>query len=349
MSDNSPLLRQWLVLKTLSIRHYGATVAEMAEESGVTEKTIRRDLKAFCEVGFPIEEQIGERGRKSWRLKSAGGLPEMSFAFDEALALYFGRRFLEPLAGTFLWQAAQSAFKKIRACLGKAALDYLEKMVGNLHHTTVGASDYSQKAELIDDLMRATEERKATHIVYQSLRATEPVTYVVHPYGLTYHRGSLYLVAFSSDHNELRHFKVDRIDEAAVSAFPFHMPDDFQLNGHLADSFGVFYGRGQIAVKIRFLPPVVRYLSESKWHQSQKLTPQKDGSLLAEFRLSSTEEIKRWLLSFGQHAIVIEPPNLQRETVVELENQLKHYRALVDSGNDEATDRIPRRSRRSHA
>jgi predicted DNA-binding transcriptional regulator YafY len=348
MSDNSPLFRQWLLLKTLSGRRFGVTVAEMAEELGVTEKTIRRDLKAFCEVGFPIEEQIGDRGRKSWRLKPAGGLTEMSFALDEALALYLGRRFLEPLTGTFLWQAAQRAFKKIRACLGKAALDYLEKTADKLHYTAVGTSDYSRKAEVIDDLMWAIEDHKATHIVYKSLRATEPVTYEVHPYGLTYHRGSLYLVAFSREHDELRHFKVDRIDEAAVSDFPFHMPADFKLDAHLANSFGVFRGDDQITVKIKFLPPVARYVSESKWHESQKLAPQKDGSLLAEFRLSHTEEIKRWLLSFGQHAIVLEPPSLQKETVVELESQLKHYRPVADSDKARATDRISLRSRRSH-
>ena len=300
VSDHPPLLRQWLLLKTLSARRYGATVAEMAAELGVGEKTIRRDLKAFFEVGFPIEEQIGEHGRKSWRLKPSGDQPELSFAFDEALALYLGRRFLEPLAGTIFWQAAQSAFKKIRACLGKPAVDYLEKMAGNLHHTTVGISDYSQKAELIDELMRAIEDRMATHIVYHPLHATEPVTYEIHPYGLTYHQGTLYLVAFSRDRSELRHFKVDRIEQAEVSRFPFRMPDDFNLDGHFAKSFGIFQGDGDIVVRVRFLPAVARYVSEGKWHASQKLSPQKDGSLLAEFRLSTTEEIRHWIMSFGK-------------------------------------------------
>jgi proteasome accessory factor B len=325
MSDNPPLLRQWLLLKTLSARHYGASVAEMAADLGVTEKTIRRDLKAFCEVGFLVVETVGDHGRKTWRVKAAGDQPEMSFALDEALALYLGRRFMEPLAGTYLWEAAQNAFKKIRACLGKAALAYLDRMAGNLHHKAVGIGDYSAKAELIDQLMQAIEEHKATHIVYRSLRATEPVTYEIHPYGLTYHHGSLYLVAFSRAHDELRHFKVDRIDDVEVSNFPFQMPDDFELDGHLAKSFGVFHGDGEIQVKIKFLPRVARYVSESKWHDSQRLTPQKDGSLLAEFELSSTEEIKRWITSFGRNAVVLEPAQLRDEIVEELESSLKAY------------------------
>jgi hypothetical protein len=71
MSDNPPLLRQWLLLKTLSARHHGATVAEMATELSVTEKTVRRDLKAFCDVGFPIVETVGDHGRKAWRVTPA--------------------------------------------------------------------------------------------------------------------------------------------------------------------------------------------------------------------------------------------------------------------------------------
>jgi hypothetical protein len=42
----------------------------------------------------------------------------------------------------------------------------------------------------------------------------------------------------------------------------------------------------------------VRYVQESNWHASQQLTPQNDGSLIAEFQLSGIEEIKSWVLSF---------------------------------------------------
>jgi predicted DNA-binding transcriptional regulator YafY len=80
----------------------------MAEETGVGEKTIRRDLNVFREIGFPIEEAVGPHGRKTWRLKPLQHELPMSFTCDEAMALYLGRQLLEPLAGTFFWQAAQA-------------------------------------------------------------------------------------------------------------------------------------------------------------------------------------------------------------------------------------------------
>ena len=78
-------------------------------------------------------------------------------------------------------------------------------------------------------------------------------------------------------------------------------------------------------IKVRFAPAVARYVCESNWHESQKLTPQKDGGVVAEFQLSDTEEIKRWIMSFGQHAVVQEPESLKEEIVLELNSLLAAY------------------------
>jgi hypothetical protein len=36
MNDESPLIRQWILLRTLAARKYGATVKELAREAGVS-------------------------------------------------------------------------------------------------------------------------------------------------------------------------------------------------------------------------------------------------------------------------------------------------------------------------
>jgi predicted DNA-binding transcriptional regulator YafY len=149
MSEQSSLVRQWILLRTLSALHSGATVKELAAELAVSEKTAGRDLDTFNEAGFPVEETVGPHGLKRWRLDPAKTQPGLTFAFDEAVALYLGRRFLEPLAGTVFWDAAQRAFRKVRATLSTQALKYLDRFAGVFHHTLVGASDYTKKAELI--------------------------------------------------------------------------------------------------------------------------------------------------------------------------------------------------------
>jgi proteasome accessory factor B len=325
MADQLPLVRQWVLLRTLCSRRYGVTIREMVQELGVSEKTIRRDLETFQAAAFPLKETVGEFGRKTWHIDAGKGEPGLCFAYDEAIALHLGRRFLEPLAGTVFWEAAQRAFKKIRATSGADALKYIDQFGTMFHQTMVGAADYTKKAELIDELMVGIEDRRAVFITYQSLQATEPVTYDIYPYGLIYHRGSLYLVGWSPQREEICHWKVSRIEDAEVTQVPFQRPDDFNLEQHLAKSFGVYHGDGNVKIKVQFASAVARYVSESNWHDSQKLTPQKDGSVLAEFQLSDTEEIKRWIMSFGQHAVVVEPESLRNDVVGELNSLLAAY------------------------
>jgi len=152
------------------------------------------------------------------------------------------------------------------------------------------------------------------------------VSYDVYPYGLVLHRGSLYLVGWAPEHEEIRHWKVDRIEAAEVTQVHFQRPEGFDLEEHLARSFGIYHGEGDYHVRVRFSRNVARYVEEKTWHPSQKLTRQKDGSLAAEFDLSTTEEIKRWILSFGKNAAVLAPECLRREMNDELRSTLLQYR-----------------------
>jgi predicted DNA-binding transcriptional regulator YafY len=318
MKDDPPLLRQWLLIRLLGNSGDGVTVNDLAEELQVSVKTIRRDLDVLQVAGFPIIDTDEEFGRKRWRLahdQPAGWV----FTYDEALALCLAQRFLDPLAGTFFWQAAQKAFRKLRTGFGPKVLRYLSKVDGALYQTSSGASDYQQQAEIIDELLIAIEERRAVFLTYQSQQATEPVTYDIYPYGLSYHRGSLYLVGYAPRHEELRHWKVDRIEEAEIAELQFPRPSNFDLRQHFSDSFGIYGGSHDepIHIVVRFSRDVSRYVSESTWHASQRLTKQSDGSTLAEFDLSSTVEIKSWVMSFGRHAEVLEPEGLREEMLEE--------------------------------
>jgi predicted DNA-binding transcriptional regulator YafY len=348
MSEETPLVRQWILLRKLSALHHGATVKEMADEMRVSEKTIRRDLELFQRAGFPLAETTEDHGRKKWHVNADRSQPGLSFALDEAIALYLARHLMEPLAGTMFWEAVQRAFRKIRATLGPQAVKYVGQLGAMVHQTQVGASDYSKKAELIDQLMIGIEDRRAVFITYQSLRATEPVTYDIYPYGLAYHRGSLYLIGFAPDHREIRHWKVDRMDDAEVTPVHFQRPEEFDLCEHLSKSFGVFHGDGDVHVKVRFSAAVAWYVTESTWHNSQQLTPQKDGSLIAEFDLSHTEEIKRWIQSFGKHAVVLKPVSLQNEIQEEIDELRKEYVRQSEATQEQLPESRFRTPKRSH-
>lgn len=310
MSPMPQIERRWLLLQTLSARRDGCAVAELAVEFGVNEKTIRRDLDRLRRLGFPLEEQVEEFGRKRWRVRDLTGLPDLSFDLTEILSLFLARKLLEPLAGTYFWEGARSAFRKVQATLGNGAVRYLDRLGGMIHDPQQRSSDYRDHGELIDRLMIGIEDRCFTFITYKSLRTTEPVTYDVHPYGLVHHRGSLYLVADSQQHGEFRVFKVDRISDVAVETLKFERKD-FDLKAFFESSFGVWHEDVEpTRVVVRFAPSVARYVEEHHWPGCERKSLTPDGSLICEFRLAGLQEIRSWILSFGAKAIVVEPESL---------------------------------------
>ena len=135
---------------------------------------------------------------------------------------------------------------------------------------------------------------------------------------------------------------------AEATNVPFQRPKDFDLEEHLRGSFGVYQGQGdeQIGVRVRFSPTVARYVEESTWHASQQLTRQRDGSVLAEFVLSSTEEIQRWILSFGRHAEVLEPASLRAAMATELGSMLAAYAGPAEEASVKRRRRLRRTQRR---
>ena len=326
MNTGSPqLVRQWLLLKMLSGKGVGQTVERLAVELEVTDKTIRRDLTVFRDAGFPVEEQAGHHGRKTYRIDPKWQRSDLSFTYDEALALYLGRRYLGPLAGTMVGEAAEGAYRKIRAVLSPQATRYLSRLEGAFCETHFGLGDYASQREILDTLLIGIEDRHVVFITYRSQSSTEPVTYDVHPYSLTRHRYALYLIGFKPDDGQVRTWKVDRIERANLDAMPFTRPDDFDPETYLAGSLGIYHGDREIGVRIHFTPAVARYVEETRWHASQSNRRQEDGGLIVEMRLSSTVELKSWLLGFGRHAEVLEPVELRDEMREELRQALEAY------------------------
>lgn len=120
---------------------------------------------------------------------------------------------------------------------------------------------------------------------------------------------------------------MDRIDDVHVTKLPAAVPQDFELENWLEHSFGVFRSGNMVLhrIRVRFSRESARYVRESNWHKSQILLPQTDGSLIAEFHLADTQEIKRWIMSFGPSATVLEPEELAAEMRHDLTRMLEAY------------------------
>ena len=83
-----------------------------------------------------------------------------------------------------------------------------------------------------------------------------------------------------------------------------------------------------IEVKIWFSAEQARFIKERKWSQTQKIKDQKDGSIILSMQTSGGWEVKKWVLSYGADAKVLEPEALKKEIVEELNKPMHNYKQI---------------------
>lgn len=330
MSDSKALIRQWRLLRLLADARHGYTVRELQTEMSVSLETVRRDLKDLQDVGFRVCETVGFRGVKRWRVEGFDEAFQLNIA--DLISIYMGRQLLEPLAGTPFWDGQQKVFNRIRGRLSDSAVQYLEKLGRTIQTTRVGAGDYSQRSEMIDRLMVAVEDGLVSLIRYRSDESREAEVKEVYPQGFVFHRGSLYLIAWSVDRCAIRTYKMDRVEGVESTKRQASLPIKFDLADWLENGFGIFGGtEGKVqTVRVHFSSAVARYVRESRWHRSQKFSNEQDGSLLAEFQLTETQEIKRWIMSFGPEATILSPQELVDDIKADLDMMRSRYQMVAE-------------------
>ncbi len=308
-SESSRLRRAIRFIQMLSQQKNGLSVYDLARHEGLNTKTIRRDLKLLQDEGIEIKEELADHGKKLWRITA--NVEQVSFTFHELFSLYMGRRLLEPFAGTPFFEGIHSLFQKLEAQLFHESRALQEQLADLFYLTNVGASDYSSRSHLISRVMSSIQDRKVLQINYLKNTADKTSEYSVHPYSLVYHRGSLYIIGFSESSNAMRHFKLDRVEEAATVERRYEVPETFDVREYLNESFGIFSPSGESKrVRVHFAAQAAGSVKESRWNRSQKFVDRKDGSTVMSLKLRNLDEIKSWILSFGPLAKVLEPSEL---------------------------------------
>ena len=129
MPRNQEVIRQWKVLHALESSRHGAAIDALARELAVTTRTIRRDLAALQEAGFPLYDERDDDGRVRWRLdgRALKGV-ETGFTLAELSALYFSRTLVEVLAATPFRQDVAAAFDKLAAVLTPQMRQFLDRL-----------------------------------------------------------------------------------------------------------------------------------------------------------------------------------------------------------------------------
>ena len=306
---NAEVIRQWRILKRIEAGRY-TTAQDLADEHGVTERTIRRDIEALQEAGFPLYDERTD-GRKVWRLiEGYKQRLTQTFTLAELSALFFSKNLMSFLGGAPFAQDVESAFEKIREALPARSLPYLARIQDLFSARPDPWKDYSEKQEVIAALIDAVLHQKQARIAYFSFNSRKTKEYTIDPYRVVYYHGGLYLYAKAHEYKEVRTFAVERIQKIEVLDHSFEVPADFSVGEYARGAFGIAGGKPE-PVEIVFAAPMAGYIRERVWHESQELADGPNGSVILRMQVALGHELQSWIKGFLPHVTVVRPVALR--------------------------------------
>ena len=337
---NAEVIRQWSILRDLEASRR-VTIDELAERTGVSTRTIRRDLEALQAAGFPLFDEVHD-GKKYWTLEQRAfrRLDDTGFTLAELTAIYFSRSLVECLAATPFQRDVRSAFDKLAGALTPGMRQFLDRLplvmqakaepgsqsLGEDPSTPATASRQSApRSARLSQLVDATLNHRRAVMRYHSYSSDREKDYRIEPYRLVFAQGGFYLVAYVPEYDALRTFAVERIQSLSLTEERFE-PVDLPADA-FENSLGVNQGTPE-HIEIVFEPRIARYIKERVWHPSQHIDETAEGALTMTLNVCNDFALRSWILGFGPLARVSSPPELARQIHEEANQTRLQYAAI---------------------
>lgn len=323
---NAEVIRQWKILRAVESARAGVTIHQLARDTDVTTRTIRRDLQALQEAGFAIFDEGEENETKRWKLDTQPfRAVQEGLSVSDVAALYLSRSIVEALSGWPLVDELGKALAKIERSLNPRILEFLStlpQVVSTKAGPRAGRMGADRLAPVTRRLFDAVRDRRIVTMSYFSARSNRAKNYTVEPYRIALANDGVYLVAFVPAYGEFRTFAVERIQKLSVADDTFRKTRELPAD-LFASSMGVFWGEPETVV-IEFAARLAPYAQGRLWHPSQQLEVLPDGRVKLTLQVSNDWALRSWILSFGAGVKVLSPKKLRDEI------RSEHERALSE-------------------
>jgi len=286
------------------------TIPGYGQDSWDTFKRMfERDKEELREMGIPVELSSVDSWdtEQGYRIpKDRYYLPDLDLAPDEVAALWLAAGLLR-----------MSDPGPARTALMKLTEGAPPPTEGNLSWLT---ADLGLTAPNLTVALDSVAARKKVTFSYRSKDAVR--TRLVEPYGLTQRRGKWYLVGHDENSDEIRSFRLDRVEGTIRLTHPsrpgpeFEIPEGFTLQGYMERPPFV---QGAVPEKatVRFDPSTAWWVERSSpW---LRLEHHDDLSATAVLEVTDDSGFISWLLGFGEGAEVMQPQRLRDLTRKRLE------------------------------
>jgi len=312
-----------LQIEALLLAHpEGLTQAEVARRLGVNRSTIYRclpDLKQFC---------IYETDDGRLAIDRDHYLMNVRLTLHESMALHLAARLMATRTDKQNPHAA-AALRKLGLALEKLA----PRVAEHLKASAEVMEDQAQRHDpvylhVLETLTRAWSDGRVVHLWHRMedgrVYDYDFAPYFIEPYavGQTTH-----VIGWREPPGALRTFKLERIQRIELTDKAYTIPADFDPRQLLADAWGIWYTEEEpVEVVLKFHPRVAQRVRETRWHRSERLEPQPNGSLIWRAQVAEPQEMLPWIRGWGADVEVIEPETL-RDVLV---NETRRLAAMYD-------------------
>ncbi|MGH2358123.1 MAG: helix-turn-helix transcriptional regulator [Candidatus Limnocylindria bacterium] len=316
------LLRVASILYSRGSTDAGVPVGEIARLTGMTTRTVYRDIRALEEeLGVPVFQA----GRGHYGIEHKYFLPPLHLSVPEAIVLFLASRLIRRWSDEYDAEVV-SAFTKLADLLPQPIARHVAATM-----LAVGEGATNEPfTRNFATVARAWAEGRVVELTYDP-GSGEAKRTRVRPYFLEPDAAlrSVYLIGHDEPANAMRTYKVERIKLATLTQDRYQIPDRFDPDQWLAHSWGIWSSDSTptVDVRLRFERSVAHRVREAVWHRSQSLEELADGGVELRVRVAGIVEIRPWVLSWGDAVEVIEPPELRDSVAAAVRAAAQRYSA----------------------
>lgn len=293
-------LSRLLAMVPFLARRQGIPLAEAAAELGITEKQLVKDLELLFVCGAPghlpddLIDAEWDDGHVYLSNVEAIARP-LRLGADEALALLVGLRALADVPGLHDRAALDRTIAKLETAAGDVAAASGQVAV------TVASGRPGPLATVRDAIARGAR----LHLTYFVPARDETTERDVDPMRMLMVDGRWYLEGWCRRAEDVRLFRLDRIEAATVLDLPAQVP----TQAHARDlDEGLFRPSPQDLVVTLELDPAGRWILD--YYPCEQVDELPDGRALVRLRVTDDRWLRQLVLRLGGAARVLDPPQL---------------------------------------
>lgn len=296
MSRTARLLELLITLQTKP----RFTVAEIAEEFGVSRRTMLRDLQALSSMGVPLTATPGPGG--GYMLIHRRRLLPLALTLEEALGIVLSyESFLHYLQTPFVKQSLP-ATTKLRSALPPDVVKELDRLK---HHVAVIERQQPYEAPLLGELLRAALDGAHAQITYDALSGVSER--VIFPFGVYASSGFWYCACYDYKRQKYLSLRADRVLSLLRVEGMERLP-----HVDIANWIALVEGDAQDGLRLRASVSQRGMKSFDLQVLFGRIEPDGEGGGVIEATIPETEI--EWyaaqLLPVGKELVIISPPQL---------------------------------------